>query len=71
MDEKKQTEPSLEERMQKMEEIIRRMESMEMTLTESFELYKEGMEQLKKCGEMIDSVEKELQIIEEGGSENE
>ncbi len=62
---------SLEERMQKMEDIIRRMESMEMTLDESFRLYKEGMEQLQKCSDMIDTVEKELQIIEEGGNEDE
>lgn len=69
--EEKQKELSLEERMQKMEDIIRRMENMEMTLDESFRLYKEGMEQLKKCSDMIDTVEKELQIIEEGGNDNE
>ncbi|MBO4696250.1 MAG: exodeoxyribonuclease VII small subunit [Lachnospiraceae bacterium] len=69
--EEKQKELSLEERMQKMEDIIRRMENMELTLDESFRLYKDGMEQLKKCSEMIDTVEKELQIIEEGGNDNE
>ena len=69
--EEKPKELSLEERMQKMEDIIRRMESMEMTLEESFRLYKEGMDQLKACSDMIDTVEKDLQIIEEGGSENE
>lgn len=60
---------SLENRMQQMEDIIRRMESMELSLDESFRLYKDGMEQLKVCAEMIDTVEKQLQVIEEGGSD--
>ncbi|MBO7631275.1 MAG: exodeoxyribonuclease VII small subunit [Lachnospiraceae bacterium] len=64
-------EVSLETRMQQMEEILRKMESMELTLDESFRLYREGMEQLKKCSEMIDNVEKELQIIEEDGTADE
>ena len=62
---------SLEERMQKTEDILRRMETMELTLQESFKLYREGMEELQKCSEMIDSVEKRLQIIEEGGKTDE
>ncbi|MCQ2421379.1 MAG: exodeoxyribonuclease VII small subunit [Lachnospiraceae bacterium] len=62
-------EVSLENRMQQMEDIIRRMESMELSLDESFRLYKDGMEQLKVCAEMIDTVEKQLQVIEEGGSD--
>lgn len=62
---------SLEERMQKTEDILRRMETMELTLQESFKLYSEGMEELQKCSEMIDSVEKQLQIIEEGGNTDE
>ena len=37
-------EVSLENRMQQMEDIIRRMESMELSLDESFRLYKDGME---------------------------
>jgi exodeoxyribonuclease VII small subunit len=62
---------SLEERMQKTEDILRRMETMELTLQESFKLYREGMEELQKCSEMIDAVEKQLQIIEEGGNTDE
>lgn len=62
---------TLEERMQQTEEILRKMGTMELTLQESFKLYREGMEQLQKCSEMIDSVEKQLQIIEEGGNTDE
>ena len=69
MDENKEI--TLEERMQQTEEILRKMETMELTLQESFKLYREGMEQLQKCSEMIDSVEKQLQIIEEGGNTDE
>lgn len=59
---------TLENRMQQMEEILKRMESMELSLDESFKLYRQGMEQLQKCNEMVDTVEKQLQIIEEGGT---
>lgn len=59
---------TLENRMQQMEEILERMESMELSLDESFKLYRQGMEQLQKCNEMVDTVEKQLQIIEEGGT---
>ena len=69
MDENKEI--TLEERMQQTEEILRKMETMELTLQESFRLYREGMEQLQKCSEIIDSVEKQLQIIEEGGNTDE
>ena len=62
---------TLEERMEMLQDIIERLESSELSLDESFRLYKEGMQQLQLCNGMIDTVEKELQIIEEGGAENE
>ncbi len=64
-------EKTLEERMEMLTDIIDRLESSDLSLDESFRLYKEGMQQLQLCNGMIDTVEKELQIIEEGGTENE
>lgn len=62
---------SLEERMRILQDMISRLESADLSLEESFQLYKDGMEQLQKCNSMIDRVEKQLQVIEEGGIENE
>lgn len=62
---------SLEERMRILQDMISRLESADLSLEESFQLYKDGMDQLQKCNSMIDRVEKQLQVIEEGGIENE
>ena len=40
-------------------------------LEESFELYKEGMDMLKHCREVIDDVEKKVIMLSENGGNNE
>ena len=55
--------PSLEDTFDKLEDILGRMESGELTMNESFKKYKEGIELVKKCSLMIDKVEKEMIII--------
>ncbi len=57
---------SLEERMKRLNEIIKEMENPDISLEESFELYKKGVTELKECNDMIDGIEKELIILEEG-----
>lgn len=57
---------TLEEKLEELSNIVKKMESPEATLTESFELYKQGVTTIKECGDMIDKVEKELIILEEG-----
>lgn len=54
---------SLEETFDKLEVILSQMESGELTMKESFDKYKEGIELVKKCSTMIDKVEKEMVII--------
>ncbi len=63
--------PSLEEVLLQIEEIIERMESREITLDESFSLYQEGVEKLKSCNEMLDAVEKKIQILDAEGEPEE
>ena len=41
--------------------------SEDIPLEQSFELYKEGMELLKKCNEKIERVEKQVLIMNEKG----
>ena len=58
---------SIEEAMEALDQIAKRLESNEITLEESFQIYKEGMELLQYCSRKIDTVEKKmLQMNEEG-----
>lgn len=60
-------EKNLEESMQELSDIIREMEGGTLSLEDTFDLYKKGMGKLRRCNEMIDRVEKDLEVLEEGG----
>lgn len=62
---------TLEQSMQELSEIVAKMEKGGMPLEETFRLYKEGMELLKQCRGAIDMVEKELEILENSGDDDE
>lgn len=58
---------TIEEKFAKLEETVTRLESEDISLEESFRIYKEGMELLKKCNADIDKVEKQvMQLNGEG-----
>ncbi len=58
---------SLEEKFAKLEETVMKLESEDISLEESFRIYKEGMELLKQCNADIDKVEKQvLQLNAQG-----
>lgn len=58
---------SLEEKFAKLEETVKHLEQEEISLEESFHLYKEGMELLKQCNEDIDKVEKQVLLLNAEG----
>lgn len=58
---------TLEEAMQQLEQVTETLGKQELTLEESFALYKKGMDLLLMCNNAIDRVEKELTILEENG----
>lgn len=60
-------EESLEILFASLEEIIRHLEQDDNSLEASFSLYQRGMELLKKCSSKIDTVEKQVQILDEYG----
>ncbi len=60
--EKKRT---LEELFTELETITAELEASELPLEEAFAKYRTGMELLKECNAAVDTVEKELQILEE------
>lgn len=62
--------PSLEETFLQIEDIIDKMENQDISLEESFSLYQQGIGKLKECNQLLDTVEKKMQIIgQEGESE--
>ncbi len=56
---------TLEELFSELETITAELEAQELPLEEAFAKYRKGMELLKECNAAVDTVEKELQILEE------
>ena len=59
---------SLEERFEHIEAIIEQMEKGDTTLDASFELYKNGIEEIRAANEMLDAIEKAMLVMNEDGS---
>ena len=64
-------EQTLEEIFKEMEGLLEALESREISLEDSFEKYKEGMELLKAAGEKIDTVEKAMLVLNDQGEADE
>ena len=69
MSEKKKE--NLEEMFKDLEELIGKMENEDITLEQTFDLYNNGMELLKKCNLSIDEVEKKVLVLDENGETDE
>ncbi|MCR4749994.1 MAG: exodeoxyribonuclease VII small subunit [Lachnospiraceae bacterium] len=59
---------SLEEMLNSLEDCVNDMENGELSLEESFETFKKGMELVEKCNAEIDAVEKEVVKLMDDGS---
>ena len=59
---------SLEERFEQIENIINQMEAGEVSLDASFELYKNGLEEIQAANAMLEDMEKAMMIMNEDGS---
>lgn len=66
MDKKKLAELSLEDTFSNIDDIMAKLSSSELPLEESFLLYKDGMELINHCNEVIDDVEKQIIILQAG-----
>ena len=60
-------EMGLEERFAAIELILDQMEDENVTLDESFELYKKGMEQMKAANQALNQIEKAMLVMNESG----
>ena len=61
----------LESSFKRLDEIIEKMEQGELSLEESFTLYKEGVALVGACNESIEKVEKEIKVIEDEAAKGE
>lgn len=59
---------SLEEHFEHIEEILEQMETGDVSLDMSFELYKNGLEEIKAANSMLDEMEKAMLVMNEDGS---
>lgn len=69
--EEQQPEKTLEEAFQELDALSGRLEERGVSLEESFQIYKKGMDLLKYCSEKIDTVEKKMLQIDENGEVSE
>ncbi len=65
--EQNEKELKLEEAFEQLEEAVAALEKEDISLEESFRIYKGGMELLKKCNQAIDQVEKKVLVLNEDG----
>ena len=61
-------EMTLEEHFDVLDDIISSMEVPDVSLDDSFELYKKGLNQIKAANEMLEGIEKAMLILNEDGS---
>lgn len=64
-EDKKET--GLETRFVRIEEIIKQMEDENVTLAESFELYKKGLNEISAANQSLETIEKEMLVLREDG----
>lgn len=60
-------EMTLEQMFEKLEESIEMLEQEDISLEDSFKIYREGMKLIQTCNEKIDKVEKEVLKLSENG----
>ena len=66
-----ENELSVEEAFEKVDQTIKELEKSDVSLEDSFKLFKEGMDLLKYCNDSIDKVEKKVQkVMADGHTED-
>lgn len=68
MGKKKEGTISLEEALIRLEETVNKLQEEEISLEDSFLLYKQGMDYVKLCSETIDQVEKKVLMLNQEGN---
>lgn len=61
----KKDQMTIEETFAQLEDLIKKLESGDSSLEESFGYYESGMKLVKACNDKIDKVEKQIMVLEE------
>lgn len=61
----------LESMFQKLEIVIKSLESNDITLENSFQSYNQGMNIIKECNKTIDQIEKMVMVLDDRGEQSE
>ncbi len=67
MSEQEKDQLSFEEAMQKLEEIVGRLENGDVPLETAIELFQEGMTLSRLCGSKLEQVESRIQMLVDNG----
>lgn len=59
---------SVEESFAALDEMVKKLESSDVTMEESFQIYQDGMKLLKEVNGTIDRVEKQIQLLNADGT---
>lgn len=59
---------TLEQMMDDLDGLVRRLEGDDVSLEDSFKLYEEGIKLVKSCNDRIDCVEKKVKVLTEDGN---
>ncbi|WP_029320704.1 exodeoxyribonuclease VII small subunit [Butyrivibrio sp. AE3004] len=71
MDNEQKKDIPVEEAFDKVDATIKALEQSDISLEDSFKLFKEGMDLLKYCNDSIDKVEKKVQkVMADGRTED-
>ena len=62
-------EDNFELNLKKLEELVKKLDSDELTLDESIALFEEGMKLSKQCNDLLENAEKRITILLKDGEE--
>ena len=54
---------TIEESFEKLDKIVSQLEDGNLSMNEAFKLYKEGVQLVNNCNNMLDKVEKQLVVL--------
>ena len=58
--------PSFEERLERLEAIVEQLERGDMPLEKGVSLFKEGLQQTKACGRLLEKARNEVKVLSDG-----
>ena len=62
---------NLEERFDRLDQVIGTLEGEDVSLEEAFGLYDQGMKLIRRCNQTINEVEKKILVLDENGEKHE